>query len=116
MSKEIADRTKRFAVRIIRACTFLDKQAGICRTLSRELLKSGTSIGAAVHEAQFSRSHREVVDMLEIALKEVRETQYWLEILVESDLVDFYLFSALLQEATEIGKLLIESTKKLESS
>jgi four helix bundle protein len=53
------------------------------------------------------------IHYLEIALKEARETQYWLEILIESELVDKPKFTLLLQEANEIGKILVASTKKL---
>jgi four helix bundle protein len=54
-----------------------------------------------------------IILKLEIALKEARETQYWLEILIESELVDKQKFQLLLQEANEIGKILVASTKKL---
>ncbi|MEH1912948.1 MAG: four helix bundle protein [Nostoc sp.] len=47
----IADRTKALAIRIVKACTFLDEKPGVCRTLSKQLLRSGTSIGANVKEA-----------------------------------------------------------------
>ena len=53
------------------------------------------------------------INKLEIALKEARETQYWLEILIESELVDRHKFQLLLQEANEIGKILVASTKRL---
>jgi hypothetical protein len=52
----ITDRTKAFAVRIMKACEFLDEKPGVCRTLSKQLLRSGTSIGANVREAQSAQS------------------------------------------------------------
>ena len=70
-------------------------------------------IRANVREAQSAQSDRDFIHKLEIALKEARETQYWLEILIESDLVDKQKFYPLLQEANEIGKILVASTKKL---
>jgi four helix bundle protein len=109
----ITDRTKSFAVRIIKACRFLDEASSVCRTLSKQLLRSGTSIGANVREAQSAQSQKDFINKLEIALKEARETQYWLEILIESELVDKQKFQLLLQEANEIGKILVASTKKL---
>lgn len=111
----ITDRTKQFAIRVIKACYFLDQQVGILRTLSNQLLRSGTSIGANVREAQSAQSHRDFLSKLEIALKEARETQYWIEILIESDMVEASKFNPLLQEATEITKILIASTKKLKN-
>ncbi|MBI4782237.1 MAG: four helix bundle protein [Oscillatoriophycideae cyanobacterium NC_groundwater_1537_Pr4_S-0.65um_50_18] len=98
----IADRTKQFAIRIIKACHFLDQQPGVLRTLSNQLLRSGTSIGANVREAQSAQSNRDFLSKLEIVLKEARETQYWIEILIESNMVENAKFNSLLQEATEI--------------
>jgi four helix bundle protein len=109
----IADRTKSFAIRIVKACCFLDEQSGVLRTLSKQLLRSGTSIGANVREAQSAQSDRDFLNKLEIALKEARETQYWLEIIIESGLVEKQKFDSLLTEANEIGKILVTSTKKL---
>ena len=112
-SISITDRTKNFAIRIIKACCFLDEKPGVLRTLSKQLLRSGTSVGANVREAQSAQSDRDFIHKLEIALKEARETQYWLEILLESELIENPKFSPLLEEANEIGKILVSTTKKL---
>ncbi|RCJ31043.1 four helix bundle protein [Nostoc punctiforme NIES-2108] len=109
----IADRTKALAIRIVKACTFLDEKPGVCRTLSKQLLRSGTSIGANVKEAQSAQSDKDFLSKLEIALKEERETEYWLEILIEAELVDKNKFESLLQETREIGKILVSSTRKV---
>jgi four helix bundle protein len=85
------------------------------RTLSKQLLRSGTSIGANVREAQSAQSDRDFLHKLEIALKEARETEYWLEILIESELVERQKFESLLEEANTIGKILVTSTKKLKN-
>ena len=77
------------------------------------MFRSATSIGANVSEAQSAQSNKDFVNKLEIALKETRETQYWLELLIESDLVSNGKFGLLLTEAKEIGKILVVSTKKL---
>jgi four helix bundle protein len=115
MDKNIAitDRTKAFAIRIMKACDFLEEKSGGCKTLSKQLLRSGTSIGANVREAQSAQSDKDFLNKLEIALKEERETEYWLEILIESELVDKNLFEPLLQENKEIGKILVASTRKI---
>ncbi|QLE55601.1 four helix bundle protein [Nostoc sp. TCL26-01] len=109
----ITDITKSFAIRIVKACHFLDERPGVYRILSKQLLRSGTSIDANVREAQSAQSHKDFINKLEIALKEARETQFWLEILIESELVEKQKFQLLLQEANEIGKILVTSTKKL---
>ncbi|MBN3908418.1 MAG: four helix bundle protein [Nostoc sp. NMS1] len=111
----ITDRTKNFAIRIVKACCFLDEKPGVSRILSKQLLRSGTSIGANVREAQSAQSNKDFINKLEIALKEARETQYWLEILIESELVNRHKFQLLLQEANEIGKILVTSTKRLKA-
>jgi four helix bundle protein len=109
----IVDRSKVFAIRIIKACSFLDEKPGVCRILSKQLLRSGTSIGANVHESRSAQSDRDFLHKMEIALKEARETEYWLEILIESEVVEKDKFSPLLQEAKEIVRILIASTRKI---
>ncbi|BAY99906.1 hypothetical protein NIES37_38890 [Tolypothrix tenuis PCC 7101] len=109
----IADRTKALAIRIVKACSFLDEKPGVCRTLSKQLLRSGTSIGANVREAQSAQSNKDFLSKLEIALKEERETEYWIEILIESELVEKNQFNPLLEETKEIGKILVSSTRKI---
>ena len=111
----IADRTKALAIRIVKACSFLDEKPGVRRTLSNQLLRSGTSIGANVREAQSAQSDKDFLSKLEIALKEERETEYWLEILIESELVEKEKFSPLLLETKEIGKILVASTRKIKN-
>ena len=109
----ITERTEKFAIRIIKACSFLSKQSDVGRTLSRQLLRSGTSIGANVHEAQSAQSHRDFINKLEIALKEARETEYWLKILIKSELVKESRFQLLLKESQEIKAIIAASVVKL---
>jgi len=109
----IVDKSKVFAIRIIKACSFLDEKPGICRTLSKQLLRSGTSIGANVRESRSAQSDKDFLHKMEIALKEARETEYWLEILIESEVVEKSKFYPLLQEADEIVKILVASTRTI---
>lgn len=109
----IVDKSKLFAIRIIKACSFLDEKPGICRTLSKQLLSSGTSIGANVRESRSAQSDKDFLHKMEIALKEARETEYWLEILIESEIVEKSKFYPLLQEADEIVKILVASTRTI---
>lgn len=73
-----------FAVRIVNLCKYLqsDKKEYI---LSKQLIRSGTSIGANVNEAQAAQSRNDFISKLSIASKESRETKYWLDLLVETD-------------------------------
>jgi four helix bundle protein len=109
----LQDRTKKFAIRIIKVCTWLDGRSSICRTLGNQLLRSGTSVGANCQEAKSAQSRKDLIHKYEIALKEVRETKYWLEILIESGFVEEKKFNSLLQETEEITKILVTTVKKL---
>ncbi len=80
----IADKSKYFAIRIIRMYQHLErKNSGFI--LNKQLLKSGTSIGANVKESVFAQSTKDFISKLKIALKEANETEYWLELLYTTD-------------------------------
>ena len=116
MSEEyqnIQERTLDFAVRIVKLCKFLSEQGGVTGVLYKQLIRSGTSIGANVREAQSAQSDRDFLHKLEIALKEARETEYWLILLVKADLVKESRIRLLKQESVEIIKILVVITKKL---
>ena len=68
----IQERTKKFAVRIIKACTWLEGQSNVSRTLANQLLKAGTSVGANCSEAKSAQSKRDFISKYEIALQEKR--------------------------------------------
>ncbi|WP_420792938.1 four helix bundle protein [Lentisphaera marina] len=113
---EILDKSFSFAVRVVRLSSFLkkDKQEFI---LSKQLLRSGTSIGANVNEAQAAQSTADFIAKLSIASKEARESKYWIDLLIETrylDKDDVYVKS-LLKEITELIKLLTSIIKTLQS-
>jgi four helix bundle protein len=111
----IQDRTKKFAVRVVKAYAELNKRnfddAG--RVLSKQFLRSGTSIGANCSEAKAAQSAKDFISKYEIALKEAHEFKFWVEVFIESDLVPENKFSLLLQEVDEIGKILNTSIVRL---
>lgn len=109
----IQERTLQFAVRVVKLCRFLEQQGDVARVLSKQLIRSGTSIGANVREAQSAQSDRDFLHKLEIALKEARETEYWFLVLVQSEVIEEKKVKALQQEITEIIKILVAITKKL---
>lgn len=117
--KDIEERTFNFALRIIKICQVLDKIYGIERTLSKQLLLSGTSVGANVQEAQSGQSKADFISKLSIALKESRETLYWIRLLEASQILSTQKLSAIKKEAEEITKILaaiIVSAKKKHDS
>ncbi len=102
----ITERTFAFAVRIVNLCKVLDESPGVARTMSRQLIRSGTSIGANVEESQSAQSTADFVHKLEIALKEARETQYWLKLLIATEILPEQRLLPLLNETQELIKVI----------
>jgi four helix bundle protein len=103
--REMQDRTRKFALRIVRLAASLPN-GRIGDVLGRQLLKSGTSIGANYREACRASSRRHFVTTLEISTREADESQYWLELLAESGLIKASRLSNLMKECTEIVAIL----------
>ena len=106
----VAEKSKQFALRIIRLYQYLreEKQEYI---LSKQVLRSGTSIGANVREGERGQSRADFYARLNIALKEAEETAYWLELLHESDYIDETSFESIYGDAQELIRLLVSITK-----
>lgn len=105
-SRDIKTRTFDFALEIVSLCQILEAEPGVCRTLSRQLLRSGTSIGANMEEAQAAASRADFINKCTISLKEARETAYWLRLLGASNLAPSAPLSELLREAKEIKRII----------
>jgi four helix bundle protein len=101
----IARKSYAFALEIISIYKYLTSEKKEF-VLSKQLLRCGTSIGTNVHEAISSESKRDFVHKLSIALKEAKETSYWLNLLTDSDYVPGEQFSKLNNSCTEIIKIL----------
>ena len=111
----ICERTFEFSLRIIKLCDFLNQKPGVSRELSRQLIRSGTSVGANVEEAQSAQSTADFVHKLEISLKEARESRYWLRLLIGTQIVPESRLIPLLNETNELIKIIasiIVKTKK----
>lgn len=106
----IVDKSKAFAIRIIRLYQFLstEKKEYI---MSKQLLRSGTSIGANVREGIFGQSKPDFHTKMTIALKEAGETEYWLELLYETDYLNLEQFNSIVSDCNEVLKILIAITK-----
>jgi len=114
---DIRNRTFDFAVRVVKLCRYLDEKPGTGRTLAYQLLKAATSVGANIEEAQAGQSKADFISKNAIALKEARETHYWLRIIAASELVPEHRLSELLTEADEIMRVIgaiIVSAKRSE--
>ena len=103
-------KSKLFAIRIIRFYKYLteEKKEFI---ISKQLMRSGTSIGANIRESYFAQSQADFIHKLNIALKEADETAYWLELLVESNMIEEHMFNSLYTDVKEIIALLVASIK-----
>lgn len=109
----IQERALTFAVRIVKLCRFLDEKGGVEKILSSQLIRSGTSIGANVREAQSAQSDKDFLHKMEISLKEARETEYWLILLIESGAIHQEKVKFLRQENDIIIRILVTITKKI---
>ncbi|SFB39754.1 four helix bundle protein [Clostridium frigidicarnis] len=104
----------KFAVKIVNLYKDLCKEKNEY-TISRQVLKSGTSIGANIKEAVQASSKRDFLMKMNIALKEASETDYWLELLKATDYVDSNTLESIMHECTELNNMLsaiVKTTKK----
>lgn len=106
----IAEKTKKFAIRIVKFAKFL-RQEGVDVIIVRQLLKSGTSIGANTRESSNAQSKDDFIHKLSIALKEADETAYWLELLVGAEDITQKQFDSLNADLKEIIALLTSIIK-----
>ena len=106
----IVEKSKAFALRIIRMYKFLlnEKKEYV---LSKQVLKSGTSIGANVKEAIRGQSNADFYSKMNIALKEASETEYWLELLGESGYIEKEHFESIYSDCQELIKILMAITQ-----
>lgn len=110
----VRDKSFQFALRIVKLYKYLtlEKREFI---LSKQLLRSGTAIGALIREAEHAESKPDFIHKMAIALKEANETDYWIELLHQSDYVDDSGYRSIHGDVTELLKLLtsiIKSSKK----
>lgn len=113
-SSGIRERSFQFAIRIVKLCRALEETSGVCRVLGKQLLRSGTSIGANVEEANGSQSKADFHAKMCIATKEARETHYWLRLLAASDSFPRERLHELTDESHQIVAILtaiVRSTK-----
>ena len=110
MDNLILDKSKAFAIRIINLYKHLNEEKRE-NILSKQLLRSGTSIGANCREAARGQSKADFVAKMNIALKEADETAYWLELLYATDFVTQVQFQSIYNDAEELIKLLVSIIK-----
>ena len=105
MRSPLMEKSKAFALEIIRVCNIV-KSTKRESVLTNQLVRSGTSIGANIREAYYAHGRADFIAKLQIALKECSESEYWLELLIESG---YYRDRSILEQCIEIKKILISS-------
>jgi four helix bundle protein len=110
--KESILRTKAFAfaVRIVKMQQYLQKEKKEF-ILSKQVVRSGTAIGAMTYEAQFAQSNADFINKLSIGQKEAHETEFWIDLLEATDYIDTKTKDSLKNELTELQKMLVASIK-----
>ena len=99
-----------FAVRVVKLCKYLNTEKKEY-TLSKQLLRAGTSVGANIAEAEQAQSRADFVSKMNIALKETVETDYWLRLLLETDYLSEAEFSSIYKDCKELEKMLTAIVK-----
>ena len=107
----VVDKSLKFAIRIVRLYKYLVKKDKDLTAVYNQLLKSGTSIGANISESQGATSTRDFINKLGISLKEGFETDYWLQVLYGSEILDEKEFESLNSDNKELLKILISIIK-----
>ena len=104
----LIDKSIAFAARILKLHRYLikDKKETV---ISKQIVRSGTSIGANINEANYGQSKADFISKLHIALKETAETEYWLKLLIMSEYVTTDMGNSLLSDCLEIKRILIAS-------
>ena len=111
----ITERSFQFAVRIVQLCRYLEQLDRVSKTLANQLLRSGTSIGANVEEAQAGQSKADFTAKMSIARKEARETLYWLKLLHVSKIVSETQLTEIMKESDELVRILTSIVKSAQT-
>ena len=114
VDNQIVVDAKAFAIRIIKLYKYLSEEKKEY-VMAKQVLRSGTSIGANISESVFAQSRMDFVSKMSIALKEANETRYWLDLLVETGYIETAHYDSIIEDISKIiGTLvnIINSTKK----
>ena len=105
---ELRTRAKALALHIIAICDEVDTRKGRS-VLVNQIIRSSTSIGANIHEANYASSKADFINKFHIALKECAETEYWIEMLVGANCIDEEIGTQLMQECGIVRRMLVKS-------
>ena len=108
-------KSKEYAKSVVLLCRKL-RESKVEYALIDQLLRSGTSVGANIHEAQYAQGTKDFISKLEIALKECSESEYWLELLYEVNSISEETFNKFKNDCIELRRMLVSSVKKLKEN
>ena len=101
----LIDLSMDFSVEIVNLCDSIKGKS----VLTNQILRSGTSIGANIHEANYAHSRADFISKMQIALKECYETEYWLQLFVRTNLINEETYKKIKNDCGKIRKILISS-------
>ena len=114
MQRDLRERTKKFALRVIKLYSSLPRR-GDAQVLGGQILKSGTSVGAHYREACRAKSNADFVSKIEGALQELDETAYWLELIGQSEILPMKRLESLMFETEELMAILVTIVKSVKA-
>ena len=114
MQRDLRERTKKFALRVIKLYSSLPRR-GDAQILGGQILKSGTSVGAHYREACRAKSNADFVSKIEGALQELDETAYWLELIGQSEILPMKRLESLILETEELMAILVTIVKSVKA-
>ncbi len=115
MDNIVVEKSYRFAVRIVKMCKKLDAEKSP-RVITTQVLKSGTSIGANISEAQHAQSKKDFIAKIHISLKETSETKYWLRLLKDTDYISNKEFDSLFSDVVELERIITAISKTAQNN
>ena len=115
MANAIQDKSRDYAIRIIKCYKYLVEQRNE-RVMSKQLLRSGTSIGANTRESRNAQSRLDFLNKLNIALKEADETTYWLDLLHTTEYIDDKMYISLDKDCNELISILVKIIKTIKEN
>lgn len=111
MNPDIQNRSFDFACRVVKLCQAMEKIGNIPQTLAHQLLRSATSIGANIEEAQAGQSKADFTANMYISCKEAREANYWIRLLIKTEILPENQLTSLLDESNQLVAILTTITK-----
>jgi four helix bundle protein len=111
----LREKSYKFAIRIVRLSQFLQQEKKEF-ILNKQVLRSGTAVGAMIWEAEFAQSTADYTGIFNISLKEANETIYWLSLLKDTDYLEIKLFDSLFGDCNELISMLVSTIKTITKS